>query len=156
MAAVAKIGAAVSPVLVAAVLLLGHEYLRACGLATVTCHSLACLERIRETPCVAIVDVRLANEKDGGVLARVSERFPDAAVVITTASRYEMEPPAALPIFEKPFDLVELVAFVESRRTPRRRPRPSAKSLHEDPEPARKGPHRVHHERPPLNERRSS
>ncbi len=33
MAAVAKIGAAVSPVLVAAVLLLGYEYLRACGLA---------------------------------------------------------------------------------------------------------------------------
>ena len=32
MAAVAEIGAAVSPVLAAAVLLLGHEYLRVCGL----------------------------------------------------------------------------------------------------------------------------
>jgi DNA-binding NtrC family response regulator len=89
------------------------EALRERGFASIVARSLAETERLTGAMCVALVDLRLPGGIDGSALARVAQRFPDLPLVVVTAYRGEVDLPAGMDVFEKPFDTSRLLDAVE-------------------------------------------
>lgn len=83
------------------------------GVTAVTAHSIDDIERLGGSPGVAIVDMRVPGGRDGAALARVAARFPQASTIIVTAFRGEVDVPADVELFEKPFDTERLLATIE-------------------------------------------
>lgn len=90
------------------------EALRERGFASIIARSLAETERLAGALCVALVDLRVPGGIDGAALARLGERFPDLPRVVVTAYRGEVELPADIEVFEKPFDTSQLLDVVET------------------------------------------
>lgn len=89
------------------------EALRDRGLSSVSAGSLSEIDRLGVEPCVAIVDMRMPGGPDGVALDALARRFPEAARVVVTAFTAEVQIPAEIARFEKPFETQRLVATVE-------------------------------------------
>lgn len=89
------------------------EALRGRGFAAVTAASVVETERLGGVrPFAAIVDLRVPGGVDGEAMARLASRFPGLPMVVATA--FAREPlPGVEQVFEKPFDLQDLLAVIE-------------------------------------------
>lgn len=79
--------------------------------------ALRCLETVKASPLVIVLDLRLPDSNDLSLARRCMKDRPDAPVIIMTAhgstqDKAEAEAAGVFKFIQKPFDLSEMTAVV--------------------------------------------